>query len=204
MTLAELIAEVYTITNRPDLVAETAAMVRAATLEAHHSDFYYKDVYETGITFTDPALYIQQFDYMTLDPRWRALKYLRKFDTSSSSASSVGTPGTFFSVLSPAEVLDEYGIHRENICYVAGAVVQIRSNTALANALLGYYRSPIITPADEYNSWIAVTHPYVIIFRAAANVFKLTGNDSQRQAYSELWNVQIQELKMSDIIAVGY
>jgi hypothetical protein len=35
MTLAELISEVYTITGRPDRVAETASAIKSATLKAH-------------------------------------------------------------------------------------------------------------------------------------------------------------------------
>jgi hypothetical protein len=202
MTLAELIAEVYSITNRPDLVAETAVAVRAATLEAHHSDFYYKDLFETGITFNEPDLYIQQIEYRTLLPRWRALKYLRKFD--STAYPPPGTPGTFFNILDPQQTLDSYGVTRENICYVAGDVIQVRSNTKLANALIGCYLHPIISPEADYNSWIALDSPYVIIFRAAASVFKIIGKDSERSAFQELWNVQMAELKMANIVASGY
>ena len=59
MTLNELIAEVYTITNRPDLVAQTLMAVRSATLKLHQSDYYYKDIFETGFQFTS-AEYLQQ------------------------------------------------------------------------------------------------------------------------------------------------
>jgi hypothetical protein len=55
MTLAELIAEVYTLTGRPDLVAETSAAVRKATLKMHSVDFFYRDLQEKIITFTTPA-----------------------------------------------------------------------------------------------------------------------------------------------------
>jgi hypothetical protein len=202
MTLTELITEVYSITNRPDLVTETAVAVRAATLEAHNSDYYYKDLFETAINFTETGLYVQQIEYRTIIPRWRSLKYLRKFDATATPYP--GVPGKFFDILDPQQTLDSYGIARENICYVAGDVIQVRSNTQLTSALLGCYLHPIIAPAEEYNSWIALDHPYAIIFRAAAIVFKMIGKTSEEASYRDLWNVQISELKMSNIVAMGY
>ena len=80
MTLNELIAEVYTITNRPDLVAQTLTAVRSATLKMHQRDYFYKDIFETAINFSTAA-YLQQLEYRTLIHRWRALKYIRKTDS---------------------------------------------------------------------------------------------------------------------------
>ena len=50
-TLTDLCADVYTITNRPDLINETKLAVKAATLKMHQSDYYYRDLLEQGITF---------------------------------------------------------------------------------------------------------------------------------------------------------
>ena len=197
MTLNELIAEVYTITNRPDLVAQTLTAVRSATLKLHQSDYFYKDIFETGVTFTS-AEYLQQLEYRTLVPRWRALKYIRKTD-------SVGyQDGAFLEVLSvPEMVEDAYRINRNDVCYVAGAVVQIRSSTELQYILLGCYLNPDITAAG-YNSWIALDHPYAIVFDAASMVFKMIGDTDQFAAYTALAQQQMAELRMSNIQAVGY
>ena len=51
MTFDELVEEVFLITARRDLVAETNSAVKAATLKAHKSDFYSKDIFETGVEF---------------------------------------------------------------------------------------------------------------------------------------------------------
>ena len=53
---SDLLSDVYAVTNRPDLVADTKLAVRTATLKAHRSDFYPKDLFETGLTFSTPAL----------------------------------------------------------------------------------------------------------------------------------------------------
>jgi hypothetical protein len=196
MTLNELIAEVYTITNRPDLVAQTLTAVRSATLKLHQQDYFYKDIFETGVTFTT-AEYLQQIEYRTLVPRWRALKYLRKTD------STAYQDGKLLEVVVPENVEDAYQINRTDICYVAGEVVQIRSSTELQYVLLGCYRNPDITQAG-YNSWIALDHPYAIVFEAAGMVFKMIGDTDQFAAYTMLAREQAAALSVSNIQAIGY
>lgn len=49
-SLNSLVSDVYTLTNRPDLVAETALAVKKATLKMHHVDFFARDIWESGIT----------------------------------------------------------------------------------------------------------------------------------------------------------
>lgn len=51
VSFAELVADVYTLTNRPDLVGETVLAVQAATLKAHQSDDYIYDFREQSIVF---------------------------------------------------------------------------------------------------------------------------------------------------------
>lgn len=194
-TLAELQADVITLTNRPDLAAETLLAVKAATLKLHQADYFYKDLYETGISFSASA-FVQQLDYRVLLPRYRALKYIRKSD-------STGTPGIFLGVLTPSEVLDQYGIAREDICYVAGEVIQIKCSTALQYAILGAYLNPDLTTAG-YSSWLAFDHPYAIIYEAAVTVFKAIGYDEQATTFSKLAAEQLQLVRISNIQAEGY
>ena len=200
MTLTELQAEVYTLTNRPDLTAQTLAAVRSATLKLHQLDYFYKDLFETGIVFSTSEFF-QSFEYRTLIPRWRALKYLRKFDISVTP----GLAGAFFNVLVPENVLDDYFQHKEDVCYVAGSVLQIRSSTSFTNALLGCYLNPVITEAgyDAGNSFIAVEHPYAIIYDAAATVFKTIGKSDESAAYRQLSGQFAQEIITSNVRSTG-
>lgn len=196
MTLTELTQEVYTLTNRSDLVNETLTAVRSATLKIHQSDYYYKDLFETGIEFLTSS-YLQSFEYRNLIPLWRALKYIRKTDVNGYEN------GKFLRVLSvPEMVEDSYGVNRSDVCYVAGANVQIKSSTELQYAFLGCYVNPNIT-ASGYNSWVALDHPYAIVYEAAATVFKMVGDTDQFAAFSSLAAQQLAEVRMSNIQATG-
>lgn len=194
-TFNELVADVITITNRPDLLAETKLAIKAATLKIHQSDYYYKDLHETGIAFSSAA-FAQQLDYRVLLPRYRSLKYLRKSD-------STGAPGNFIEVLTPSEVLDAYGIAKDNICYVAGEVIQIKSSTEFQYAILGVYLNPNIVEAD-YSSWVALDHPFAIVYEAALTVFKAIGYDEQATTFTRMAGEQLQYVKSSNILAEGY
>jgi len=196
MTFTELCAEVYILTGRPDYVAGTESAVKSATLKCHQTDYYYKDMFESGIAF-DTSAYVQNLDYRTLLPRWRALKYLRKYDN------STGTPGIELSIILPDNVFDSYSLQKSDICYVAGSNVQINSSTQDQYYLLGCYLNPDITSAG-YTSWIALDHPYAIIFDATATVFKLIGKDEEAAALRTLVTEQIGMIKMSNIDATGY
>ena len=196
MNFTELCAEVYTITGRSDRVAETESAVKAATLKAHQQDYFYKDIFETGVAFAS-AEFTQSFDYRLTLPRWRALKYLRKWD-------NVGlAPGTELDVVSPEMVLDRYKVQKQDICYVAGAYIQINSSTEEQYYLLGAYLNPDITTSG-FSSWIALDHPYAIVFDAAATVFKAIGKDEEAAAFRGLLAEQVSLLKASNIVSVGF
>ncbi len=195
MTWTELQQEVYTLTNRPDLVAETLLAVRQSTLALHQSDFFWRDLQETGISFPTSA-YTQELEYRSIIPLFRALKYLRK-------ANADSTVGAFFTVVSPESVLDSYGVDRTDVCYAAGASIEMKSSTQFQYAVLGYYANPNITPG-AYNSWIALDHPYAIVFEAAEKVFKMVGKSEEFAAYKLLRDEEKQRLMMTNIQVSGY
>lgn len=189
-SLLSLMNDVYVITNRDDLVAETKLAVKMATLKMHQLDDFPKDIVETGIAWT-PAAYIQSLDYKAIIPTWRRFKYLRKY--------ADGLAGDFFKYLSPEETLDRYNVNKENICYLAGTQIEIRSNTQDDYMLVAAYASPDITDTG-FSSWIADEHPYAIICDAAASVFKQIGFDEQASYMKQTVAEQIAILRQSNIL----
>lgn len=195
MTLTELQDEVYSVTKRPDLVAETLTAVRQSTLALHQMDYFWKDIYETGITFS-AAAYNQELEYRPIIPLFRSLKYIRKSDSS-------GANGVFFTVVQPESVLDLYGANRTDVCYAAGASIEIKSSTQFQYALLGCYLNPNITTVG-WNSWIALDHPYAIIYEAAEKIFKMTGRTEEFAAFKFLRDEERQRIVLSNLQLQGY
>jgi len=192
-----MIDAVYNITNRPDKVALTLDMIKAATLKMHSSDFYAKDIYETGYSFPSADFY-QSLDYINLIPNWRAIKYLKRVED------ATDVIGKHFSVISVDEILDSYGNNREDICYVAGRVIEIKSSVEFSLGLLGAYVFPIVTPTAAYSSWVAEQFPYAIIHEAARVILKTVGKTEESKSQGELMAEQLSLLKASSIGDVGY
>jgi hypothetical protein len=203
MNLAELIAGVKTVVNRQDLTAQVDLAVKQSTLKLHHTDYYYRDLFETGLMFGSAA-FIQQADIKSLIPRWRANKYLRKSDVN-------GALGDFFEIIVPEHVLDSYNVQREDVYYVGGDILQVKSSTSFQYALYGCYRHPDITDLG-YSSFIAVDFPYAIITDAAASVFKRIGKDSESaELRMEVWGDptkkrrgMVDDIRDSNVSAQGY
>lgn len=189
MTLTELIAEVYTLTGRPDLVAETSAAVRKATLKMHGVDFFYRDLQEEVIAFATPA-YKQQYDLQANIPNYRGIKYLREW-----SAAPTGKE-LMLDLIEPDAVLDEYLRERTNVYYVAGTSLNIKADRMLSTLVIGYYRRPE-TSTNLFSSWIALEQPFAIIEEAAANVFHMIGHESAKVTYQALARDQIVLLKQN-------
>lgn len=196
MNFTELLNEVYSLTNRPDLTSLSISAIKAATLKMHQTDFYSKDIAELQITLGSSAKYIYSFDYISAVPNLRALKYVRKLD-------STGAPAEFFHVITPEEVVDSYNVVRADVCYVAGRILEIRSSTTFTKMILAAYVSPIVVETS-YSSWIADLYPYAIVFEAARIIFKATGFDEQSSAFERLIAEQITLLKISAVSDYAY
>jgi hypothetical protein len=191
-----LVDDVIKITSRPDLLVETQMAVKSATLQLHRSDFFYKDIREEVLQFNTTD-YLQTIDYRTLFPRYRALKYLRKYDPNQGV-------GSFLKVITPEQVLDGYGAALSDICYAAGAVIQIKSATAMSFAIIGIYENPIVATPETYNSWVSDEAYFAIVYSAAAKMFGGILNNPAKQKYnSEEAFREFLEVSNSNILATG-
>jgi len=195
MTFDELIEEVFLITNRRDLVNETKSAVKAATLKAHKSDFFSKDIFETGVEF-DTADFRQSLDYVSLLSNWRAIKYLKRVEDENDDV------GKFFDIITPDEILDSYGTNRTDIAYVAGRVLEIRASVEFSKLLLGVYVYPVVREG-AYLSWVAEQFPFAIIHESARRIFRSIGKLEESNAQSQFVAEEYAELKLSALSDVG-
>jgi hypothetical protein len=179
MNWAELVQEVYTKTNRADLVAETAQALRTATMECHLRDTFDKDIREGGIQLSTAAA-IFQLDIPSLFPLYRQFSYLRIWDP------VTVTPGEFFDLITPNVILDDYGWDRTQVAYVGGQLLNVRARGDISGLLYGYFALPVTAPVTAYRSWIAADYPDAIWTRAAAKVLRDIGNLEEANKQQEV------------------
>lgn len=228
MTFTELVAAVYTETNRPDLVAETQQAVLSSLLKIHCMEFMYKDIQTAEVVF-DSAAYIQTLDTPDL-PRFRSIAYFRKNDPSYAAYQQnptlfppLGTyPSTypnpvmgFLRIISPDAILDEFDTEKFDVCYQAGSTLFIKSSTPLQYALMGWYAYPnldITAGGRNFNSWIAREYPYAPVYDAASAILQKIGMTDAARKYDApadsrggggLATTNIATLIMNNITAQG-
>lgn len=192
-TIASLLTDLYSITKRPDLTSSPLHL-KNALLKAHSSDFFLKDLYETNFQFADAA-YIYSLDYKALIPRFRAMKYLSIIDP---------VTNEFVRELKPISVekfIDGYGYIREDVYYMAGSQLQIRSSDTSKIFGIGCYLYPDTTLTVA--SWIADEFPFAILYEAARTIFKSIGYDEQSTAMERLVAEAYSEMKQTGITLVG-
>lgn len=203
MTLDELLNEVYALTVRPDLVADTKVCIRAATLKMHSVDFFYKDMQTALVTLPQSSF---QFTIDTSQlAQYRAMSFIRKYypDVVDPLTQTAGFAGEFLVRKDITDLMDSYRRAISNVWWAAGTNVNVRSAEALDSYMLGYYARPNITDAG-FSSWVAVEQPYAIVISAAAMLFKTIGYDEQSQKYGTMETEQIALLKMSNIVPEGF
>ena len=197
MDFTELTAEVVSITARPDLTTEIEAAVKAATLKAHSSDYYFNDLVEVAVQF-DECRFIQTFDPSSIVAAYRQVKYMRIWN----GDAATGTYGKFLQHIQIAESLDPYGYNREDVFYMAGNFLQIRAKLGVEKILFGAYAHPVVTPEISYSSWIAEEYPYAIINEAARRIFMHIGYKDQASSMARLAAEEYRTLAVSNVDVV--
>lgn len=192
MTLNELVNEVINITKRVDLQSETQSAVIAATLKAHSSDYFFRDLVELAVQFDAPR-YIQTFYPKSISALYRQVKYMRIWN-----GDVTGDAGDFLEHMQIEAALDNYGYIRTNVFYMAGQFLQIRATAKLDKILFGFYQFPNVVPVS-YSSWIAADYPWAIIYEAARTVFLITGYQEQSASMRSLVQEQYATLKISNV-----
>lgn len=170
MTYDEILAEVLDITKRPDKTTTSIpSAIQAATLKAHHSGLYFKDLVEVAIEF-DTARLIQTFYPKSVVPKYRQAKYMRIW-----IGGLDGYATHFLDYINIENALDSYGYLKTNVFYLAGNYLQIRATSELEKILFGCYVHPTIAPTDDYASWVAEEYPWAIIYEASRVIFSSVG-----------------------------
>lgn len=173
MDLANIIAQIYTATNRPDLSGETLQAAIASTLKMHTMDFWFRDIQTAQVVF-DTSAYIQVLDVATI-PRFRSIGYARKNDPSlatyqqnplllpplfndgSGLPYGVDEALRFFKLKTPTSILDtEYEDELLDIMYQVGDSLMFKSYSTFKYLLFGWYAFPIVDTTSTGNQTIVM------------------------------------------------
>jgi hypothetical protein len=193
MTHDELLSEIYFTTKRPDLVGQTRSALRTATMFAHRTDNYWRDLVENvlvPISAAEGVILTQ--DYM---PRMRSIASCYPKDGD--------RRGRELERRDIDDLLDDYNSPRRHWFYGHSAGIRYNTELLLPTLCVSYYRDPNVNPAS-YDSWIADIYPDVIIKWAGALVMRSTGHKEEADAELQVAQSMLQELVANDFNIKGY
>lgn len=185
MNFAEMKAVVDTLTNRPDLVAESTFAILKATFELHAADEWWPDRIEAVLAAN---LNPTQNSVIPLDPnlpRLRKIEAIHPFDASFDASGRTATaPG--FEYVTPSGIFDEFLRQKINYFYLAGGNLVVRSSYAGSPLYCAFWRYPLAVSAVQYASWIADKYPFAIINKAAVRVLRGCGSEEAANGIEKL------------------
>lgn len=195
----QLQTDIYNLTKRPDMQAETAIAIRKATLKLHNADTWKNDLTNTIYALpANPSTDLVSFRYAIDMTQVAYFPYFRKIKSIYEYNNPLTGREQFYKELEVDRIQDDYLLEDINYWYQAGRQVNLRANKSLTNLNITYYRFPDVTAAN-YTSWIADQFPDMVIEEACAKLFKTIGKDTEAQAYSNMFEENLAMLRISEI-----
>lgn len=207
--------------------------VATALRTMHSKDFFKKDIVKAQYNLPDQAAnYVLEIPTLSF-PRYRNVSYLRKWDvslntalndiSSTSAAADSVLPNLYdssgFQVIpaslnlldriDASDIFDRYHTEKQDIFYLAGDTIFVRSSTILQTLLVGYYEHPYINSANKYaatHTWMMDEYPDVLIQHAANWGFVQIGKQDVARAMTSpngTLTEQIDILLRSEATEVG-
>lgn len=192
MTHDEILAEIYLYTKRSDLEARTRSALRTATLFAHRTDNYWRDLSDgvlIPISASEGNISLQ--DYL---PRFRSLNSIYPVDGEQR--------GRDLEQRDADDLLDDYHSKRRHWFYGHATGIRYNTELLLPNLRVSYWRDPDINPST-YDSWIARNYPDVIIHWASSLVMRSVGHREEAEAELQMAQALLQELVTNDFNIKG-
>lgn len=168
-TYAEMEALVVAQTRRPEIAAITQAAVRTATLRAHHTDFFERDLAKGTLSYT-PSLTSVSYDIpdvSTTLARMRNIQLVTGLDASN-------RPVEELEYRANDDVYDSDNTLRQSVYTRIGDTLRVYPQQATGSLEVLFFQNPA-TASLTYSSWIADTYPDELALWAAAIVWARTG-----------------------------
>lgn len=195
-------------TGRPDFAILDSSgsslmmrRIRRAVLAMHRIDFWLRDFVEQLYAF-DSSSMIQVIDTTYL-PRLRSLGYLRKWDSAQASAYQNNVTGapkdSSFADINPSNVLDGYGVDRQDTMYRSGQFIKLNSSIPITQVLIGWFQDPVLDPITVSDSWILANYPDLICAHAKRRIFKDIGKDEENRSAEQEYQEELLKLQTNNI-----
>lgn len=217
-TLNSLAADVATITNRPDLVAEMKVAIRKAIMKFHQADTFSRDLSRTRLqmalyTPIEPNTWRYLFDLTnaTLFPRFRRIQSLNYPVDLVPQYTNVIPPLRDYSVLNSDSrqikviasdnLFDSYLTERAQYAYITGSSLNVKLGWGMDYIDVFFYQYPLIPsdPETQIISWIVDQFPDAVIEESCNRVFAMIGKDEESGRYERMFAENLAMLRETGV-----
>lgn len=194
---SQIVNDVVTATNRPDLVAtgDIDLSIRRATLKLHSMAFWPMDLAEAVVQFEDNTQCAQSISIAENLPNFRAIKYIRE-NIANAMPIPLAPPlqpyqlyygypydtHNFFKKMEPDAILDRYNLQKSNVWYLGGSNINLNCRMPIGSVSIGWWQYPIVV-ATNYKSWIADAYSFAVSDEAARMIFASIGYLEMAKVY---------------------
>lgn len=158
-----LVQEIFQLSNRPDLRAETESAIRQAVLGYHHLDFFWRDKTVGVINVTSGARVRHEIPLSTFG-NLRGIAAISPYD------------GAHDSVGKPLAKQVTLGQHRCEYWQLMGDKLVIVTNQRTHQFAVDHWVNPVLAPADKFHSWVVDLYREAVIDATLAKIFTITGH----------------------------
>lgn len=164
MNFTQAVAEVVRKVKRPDLLPDARLEVNAAISFCCLDTNFARDFDEVEVAIAEEYSFNIA---LTEFPQWRKFVYIRPVGRNC--------------ILTPIDVVRAFMNNKErtDVYYVAGNQVNIKLSKTTTALKVGYMLYPPTLTDLAPTHWLLDVAPYMIIDKAAAAVFKNTGNNAE-------------------------
>lgn len=171
MNFTEIVAEVTTITQRPDLILHARRAVNSAVnffcVEANFA----RDLSEDAFTVSESE-YIHSIALSEFE-RFRKFRYIKP-----------ATHNCMVNAISPEDIF-KGGQQAKNCYYIVGSEVKINLPYLTPELLIGWFQYPPILTDLEPDFWLLEVSPFMIIDKAAATIFRQIGQNQESGVHEQ-------------------
>ena len=191
-TWDDLKADVFTWTNRSDLVAETELALRQAIRTAHRQGKFWRDLTTTVLSALPVDQPIQAIDIETDLPNFKQICYIKS-----------GYEDKYYSEATAVDLLDNDGYIRTNVYWGIGNTLNIRGEAAEDMLEIAYYRQPLTSPPESIDDWLLASYKDVVVLLAAGTVLGIVGEQEIKQRVDSLLLIEVAGMQQDQVEITG-
>ncbi len=186
MNLAGIIQVVKDRTRRIDKSDEITTAVRKAVRTVHSAAYFPMDLVEEEVDLNGTHHNFK----IPLPPR------IRKFVAVAPLASTgqplnISTINNLYDYISPTDVINSFHTRRNDVYYVAGTALSVKSSVGAAKLYMSFYAQPEVADLN-LETWLMEAHEAVFIDAALSDFYNSIGRDKEARAHKQEMLMQLQ------------